>query len=962
MSKEQFLQANFHFLLHNPAWTNGNPSPASPGLQEAFFDPDVLVDWETVNTVRLFRKVHETRGASSPSSGGADDPPPSASTPAETALPEEAADAGAKASAADTAGKVSSDCPRSGEPNTAAPPGEGMQPENGAWRNQSSSSGVKGLTVLPARKEISWGSGKKNHGAAAAAAAAAAPAAGARVVVDLKLPVQDVTSATSTVRGGDSATVASGGTASNVDYVGAQEEEEEEEGWRCPICLGAPVVPRVTKCGHGPFCLVCILRHLNGEGSARCPLCFDKMHRHQLRRVACQDVHPHAPGGQASLLLLQRERSSLVPMQRRAPPCGGNAGGGGKGEEGTRASVPSGGTKRYIPGGSVEHRGGSGEEDWAAGVCPKEGDDSERFSRLVIAQASNLRDLAAAEQFALMTFRHKSIASGETEWVPYVSQAQALVNTQLERLSSVVSSRSSSSSSSSKAAKSDQRPVAAAGGGFRGRHEEVKKTAGGGTPSRRSGAGKAKGSRLPDGGAGDTSGGGGNGVCPPGRGNSSGSNGDGIGEDEVSPSPQVGTSGDEDVDARLTASGEEGGARDPKVKGNASVNITSNDSSSGHRNVDGGDTSPAPAGAPGGGPFKFFQSGDGQKVFLHPFDMRQLLDDADKGLPLPDRIDAQVLEVETVKLTPELRRRLPFLGHLPIHCDISFLEVDMAAFVSEDTANKFREETQKRERKRRGRAAQEARVAKKEARLEQDRADRIAAMRAFTVDLQGPTPGGAETPPPSSAPPLPSSTRDGSSSEGVDTAAPTPSTGTAPRTDSGESAPLRGAASGAGVVAEGNAEEAVSRSGGGSAAGSGEQSGTGWSFARITAMNGHFPTLAPSAGKPTANTTTTTTSVGGKAPGAWGPAAAPATASARSVAADGGGSGGGTGVWGARTNDLPRGTGTVEGRGISAQTAAGTGGGGGNTVPASGSVGKKKGRKGKAVPLFSNAGVRGGSR
>lgn len=45
-------------------------------------------------------------------------------------------------------------------------------------------------------------------------------------------------------------------------------------------------------------------------------------------------------------------------------------------------------------------------------------------------------------------------------------------------------------------------------------------------------------------------------------------------------------------------------------------------------------------------------------------------------------------------------------------------------------------ETQKRERKRRGRAAQEARVAKKEAKLEQDRADRIAAMRAFTVDLQ----------------------------------------------------------------------------------------------------------------------------------------------------------------------------------------------------------------------------------
>lgn len=45
-------------------------------------------------------------------------------------------------------------------------------------------------------------------------------------------------------------------------------------------------------------------------------------------------------------------------------------------------------------------------------------------------------------------------------------------------------------------------------------------------------------------------------------------------------------------------------------------------------------------------------------------------------------------------------------------------------------------EIQKRERKRRGRAAQEARAVKKEARLEQDRTDRIAAMREFTVDLQ----------------------------------------------------------------------------------------------------------------------------------------------------------------------------------------------------------------------------------
>lgn len=52
---------------------------------------------------------------------------------------------------------------------------------------------------------------------------------------------------------------------------------------------------------------------------------------------------------------------------------------------------------------------------------------------------------------------------------------------------------------------------------------------------------------------------------------------------------------------------------------------------------------------------------------------------------------SQVLEVETVKLTPELRRRLPFLGHLPLYCDITFLELDMRGFVSASTAKKYSE-------------------------------------------------------------------------------------------------------------------------------------------------------------------------------------------------------------------------------------------------------------------------------
>lgn len=69
-----FFQANFHFLLHNPAWKVGDASLASPALQEAFFDPDVLVDWDTVDTVRLFRHVSKSKETTvstvSPRQGG----------------------------------------------------------------------------------------------------------------------------------------------------------------------------------------------------------------------------------------------------------------------------------------------------------------------------------------------------------------------------------------------------------------------------------------------------------------------------------------------------------------------------------------------------------------------------------------------------------------------------------------------------------------------------------------------------------------------------------------------------------------------------------------------------------------------------------------------------------------------------------------------------------------------------
>lgn len=236
--------------MHNPAGAKGDASSTSPVLQEAFFDPDVLVDWDTVDTVRLFRKVSKRKQVL-PSAAKKPEPVPAESKPSSAA-----ATPASKAAAA-------SDAP------STAPSGE-----SSTARREASLPELDGLTVMPALEEISWGSGKKCRDLASS---------GVKGVEGLKPPVQPPvaraeTAAASTSMSGVRAKAI--GAASGSGGAQGDEEEETDDGeWRCSICLGMPIVPRVTKCGHGPFCLVCILRHLNGEASARCPLCFDKMHR-----------------------------------------------------------------------------------------------------------------------------------------------------------------------------------------------------------------------------------------------------------------------------------------------------------------------------------------------------------------------------------------------------------------------------------------------------------------------------------------------------------------------------------------------------------------------------------------------------------------------------------------------------------------------------------------------------------
>lgn len=57
------------------------------------------------------------------------------------------------------------------------------------------------------------------------------------------------------------------------------------EGPKCPICLGAPVAAKMTKCGH-IYCWSCILHYLalSDNASRPCPICYESVGSKDLKR------------------------------------------------------------------------------------------------------------------------------------------------------------------------------------------------------------------------------------------------------------------------------------------------------------------------------------------------------------------------------------------------------------------------------------------------------------------------------------------------------------------------------------------------------------------------------------------------------------------------------------------------------------------------------------------------------
>ena len=83
----------------------------------------------------------------------------------------------------------------------------------------------------------------------------------------------------------------------------------------CPICLYPPRAAKITRCGH-VFCWPCILHYLalSDHQWRKCPICFEAIHKQDLKSVVSNPWKEFNAGDEIELCLMRRERHSLFAL------------------------------------------------------------------------------------------------------------------------------------------------------------------------------------------------------------------------------------------------------------------------------------------------------------------------------------------------------------------------------------------------------------------------------------------------------------------------------------------------------------------------------------------------------------------------------------------------------------------------------------------------------------------------
>ncbi|OWF40272.1 RING finger protein 10 [Mizuhopecten yessoensis] len=112
--------------------------------------------------------------------------------------------------------------------------------------------------------------------------------------------------------------------------------------------------------------------------------------------------------------------------------------------------------------------------------------------------------------------------------------------------------------------------------------------------------------------------------------------------------------------------------------------------------------------------FYFYQAEDGQHIYMHALNARCLVKEYGALQHCPDTITATIVEMENIFITEDLRKRLRYLGHLPLTCEFQVVELAIKPPVlSKDTLKFFSDDIEKRRRRRQRKHRDDRRRSKK---------------------------------------------------------------------------------------------------------------------------------------------------------------------------------------------------------------------------------------------------------
>ncbi|KAF9327169.1 hypothetical protein BGZ91_001586, partial [Linnemannia elongata] len=107
--------------------------------------------------------------------------------------------------------------------------------------------------------------------------------------------------------------------------------------------------------------------------------------------------------------------------------------------------------------------------------------------------------------------------------------------------------------------------------------------------------------------------------------------------------------------------------------------------------------------------YYFYQASNGHHLYLQPLDIRILKQHFDTYDKFPDTITVKVLGIEETSLTEEVRKKCKYLGHLPLGCEVSFLDVALETIVGDEGVKPFENELRMRRAKRKEKEVREER-------------------------------------------------------------------------------------------------------------------------------------------------------------------------------------------------------------------------------------------------------------